>query len=231
MTVTHDNNLVIAANIKVDPASDIDGMLLLVDPKQLLPFWAKIIPDPGLDDWFKDVMEMDDGDFVVTGSYPVTTTDSDILITRTNSKGESCCVFPYQLKDKKAVELKEKFESKKVELETEEYGMEKEYYKELLICPTYGPRMSQPVAAPENGLHVYPNPTTGWITITMSEPVETKMNIMVTDVVGKTITVASGVSLSQQAVTLDLSNLHNGVYFITASSGNQTWNTKFTIQR
>ena len=65
---------------------------------------------------------------------------------------------------------------------------------------------------------VYPNPVLDQVTIL--SPIElSDKNVLITDVLGKTYTISGNYSLSDQGMTIDLSMLKTGIYFIRIVSG------------
>lgn len=67
-----------------------------------------------------------------------------------------------------------------------------------------------------NDFAIYPNPTSGLITVSLADNQDTLASIVVYDVLGKTI---RSVKANTTTETIDLSELHSGVYFIEVTTG------------
>jgi hypothetical protein len=71
----------------------------------------------------------------------------------------------------------------------------------------------KPVALTDPEAAVYPNPTIGSVTINLRTGSVTSNNIQITDIYGKVYAVANK-RLSEHSVTVDMSRLSSGMYFI-----------------
>jgi len=76
----------------------------------------------------------------------------------------------------------------------------------------------------ENELTVYPNPTTGLVSIDISK-VHNVTNVEITDITGKLIS-NNSLQINNSQLDVDLSGCSNGVYFINIQSQNKVYVTK-----
>ena len=83
--------------------------------------------------------------------------------------------------------------------------------------------------ADENGLLVYPNPSNGLFNIAFKDLRGEKVQIEVTDVLGKTLKTLSFTNKSSVEV-VDLQDMPAGAYMLRIVADNKTWNTKVVIR-
>ncbi|MCB0771173.1 MAG: T9SS type A sorting domain-containing protein [Flavobacteriales bacterium] len=82
----------------------------------------------------------------------------------------------------------------------------------------------------ENGLSVFPNPTAGELTVRMDLPSATVVNMTVVNVLGEVVSQqAQGFGSGTQQVTMDLSDLAQGSYFLNIVADGMTATRKVTI--
>lgn len=82
----------------------------------------------------------------------------------------------------------------------------------------------------ENGLSVFPNPTAGQLTVRMDLPSATVVNMTVVNVLGEVVSQqAQGFGSGAQQVTMDLSDLAQGSYFLNIVADGMTATRKVTI--
>jgi hypothetical protein len=79
-----------------------------------------------------------------------------------------------------------------------------------------------------NMVGIYPNPTTGNITVNTSALKSSSLKITLSDAVGKIVLIRN-VSLPMNEVSLNLSALNHGVYFIHLEDGNAGFTEKLVI--
>jgi hypothetical protein len=111
-----------------------------------------------------------------------------------------------------------------------EYAYEATAGKKIGVCDTgLGPSGINELARTEETLSVYPNPSTGWCTIRMEEPLNGDGEILVKDLSGREL-FREEVSLSstRREVPVDLSSLPPGVYLIQLRTGSQLISAKWT---
>ncbi len=77
---------------------------------------------------------------------------------------------------------------------------------------------------------IYPNPTTGNLTINTSALKTETLNISISDAIGKTF-LKKTILLPVHDVALDLSSLSNGVYLIHLNDGNRSFTQKLVLNR
>ena len=71
----------------------------------------------------------------------------------------------------------------------------------------------------ENGIKVYPNPTQGQISVNISQLTLTgNLNVIISDVTGRQLTTQKVDDGSNPVIRMDVSNLQNGLYFISVFS-------------
>jgi Secretion system C-terminal sorting domain len=83
----------------------------------------------------------------------------------------------------------------------------------------------------ENGLSVYPNPTTGALTIYLENGITTDCQIIVTDALGNQILGFSASRTSDYTMYLDLSTVANGIYLIQVVQNGQVSTERIVIAR
>ncbi|MEI6764652.1 MAG: T9SS type A sorting domain-containing protein [Bacteroidota bacterium] len=82
----------------------------------------------------------------------------------------------------------------------------------------------------ETGISVYPNPTRGAVTVDFGAPVKGTAIFTVNDILGQQVrTIESGSALST-TLTIDLSGLKGGIYFIGITVDNRTVTRKVILQ-
>lgn len=82
----------------------------------------------------------------------------------------------------------------------------------------------------ENGFNVFPNPTSGQLNVTMDLPKATVVNMTVVNVLGEVVSQqANGFGAGAQQVTMDLSGLAQGSYFLNIIADGMTATRKVTI--
>jgi len=81
-----------------------------------------------------------------------------------------------------------------------------------------------------NVVSIYPNPTTGNVTINTASLKSTSLRITLSDALGKTVLVKN-VTLPVNTVGLDLSPFSNGVYLIHLDDGNESFTNKLVLNR
>jgi hypothetical protein len=82
----------------------------------------------------------------------------------------------------------------------------------------------------ENGFNVFPNPTSGMLNVTMDLPSATLVNMTVVNVLGEVVSQqAKGFAAGAQQVTMDLSGLAQGSYFLNIIADGMTATRKVTI--
>jgi hypothetical protein len=81
-----------------------------------------------------------------------------------------------------------------------------------------------------NAVSIYPNPTTGIITVNTSSLKSAGLIITLSDALGKTVFVKN-VALPVNEVALDLSLLSNGIYFIRLEDGSGGFTEKLVLNR
>ncbi|TVR82061.1 MAG: T9SS C-terminal target domain-containing protein [Chitinophagaceae bacterium] len=77
---------------------------------------------------------------------------------------------------------------------------------------------------------MYPNPASNQLTLEFKDDKFNDLNIRVLDVTGRTLIESANVS-TQQKLNIDTENLIQGVYFLSISTGNKTFNSKFQVVR
>jgi len=83
--------------------------------------------------------------------------------------------------------------------------------------------ISQPISL--NEISIYPNPTSGKLTIENGQLII--KNIEITDITGKTIQSSSNSQIKQFSnLEIDLSGLNNGIYFISIQTDNEIFTSK-----
>jgi hypothetical protein len=89
-----------------------------------------------------------------------------------------------------------------------------------------------PEIAGDWGLAIYPNPSTGQLTLELSPNLSTRANIHVTNLVGKLVYSQSvAISGSQYIQTLNLSHLDNGMYILSIESPDLNVYRKLIIRK
>jgi len=84
----------------------------------------------------------------------------------------------------------------------------------------------------ENGLNVYPNPTSGNLNIQWNNQPTENADIVVTDVVGREVyKSAIDINAASGQTQIDLANLKNGIYLINIRSANINYSGKLIIQQ
>ena len=93
----------------------------------------------------------------------------------------------------------------------------------LLLCPTS-------VAATEvnSDLNIYPNPTTGQLTISFNSSVETLKDIVVINLVGQQVMTVNG--QGKDYYSLDLSGMSKGLYFVKCNFASGSVTRKILLQ-
>ena len=81
----------------------------------------------------------------------------------------------------------------------------------------------------ENGFVLYPNPASDKVNIRFADNFAGKMDITITDVLGKTM-MNNTIELQNSAAGLDISSLNSGIYFITVQSEGKSVTKKLVIK-
>jgi hypothetical protein len=81
-----------------------------------------------------------------------------------------------------------------------------------------------------NMIGIYPNPTTGIITLNTSALTSSSLKITLSDAVGK-IVMVKNFRLPAHEQSLDLSALNNGIYLIHVEDGNGSFNQKLVLNK
>src|SRR4030095_1275074 len=90
MKVTSTNDLIIAGeNGKVNIGAD--ALAVKIKAETLTPLWSVSTNRPALDENFRDVTELTDGNLVFTGMYAEAPFKEDQFISKIKGDGESCC--------------------------------------------------------------------------------------------------------------------------------------------
>ena len=77
----------------------------------------------------------------------------------------------------------------------------------------------------ESNISIFPNPTTGVITVKFANAIDGKLSIV--NVIGQTMTETN---INSNIIQLDLSKFAKGVYFINVDSDNQTYREKIILE-
>jgi len=228
--MTSDRELIIAAESYKNTYMH-DALLVKVNPATMTPDWAKSTTVVDNFEIYKDVAQIERDYYVAIGNYAITAVDRDIFVTKATSEGISCCIVPYEHKTSKILQLKDNMKDKKVEYKTKEYGYPKDYYIEQLICPfDHEPRLSGSSMA-EQEISVFPNPSTGEITLTVPGTEGADVVVEIRDMIGKSVMNKSIKTTKENTFMLNIGDLYNGVYLISVSQGDQNWIGKITLQK
>jgi hypothetical protein len=110
-----------------------------------------------------------------------------------------------------------------------------------LVTPAGGPFIALPEYnsvidfSNEIGLKMFPNPTSGNLFINFNLAEAQQMNIEITDMNGRVVKngeVMNGeVAAGNQTMTVNMSDMANGMYFARIISNDRVSNTKFTLAR
>ncbi len=108
-----------------------------------------------------------------------------------------------------------------------------------LVTPAGGPFIALPEYnsvidfSNEIGLKMFPNPTSGNLFINFNLAEAQQMNIEITDMNGRVVkNVMNGeVAAGNQTMTVNMSDMANGMYFARIISNDRVSNTKFTLAR
>lgn len=84
------------------------------------------------------------------------------------------------------------------------------------VCGTVG--ITENLGLSKN-VTVFPNPTSGLVNIAAILTEKTNLTVTVTNALGQTLINNKYNEISNELLSLDLSNLNNGVYFVTVSNG------------
>lgn len=80
--------------------------------------------------------------------------------------------------------------------------------------------------------NIFPNPTTGNLTVTYTSTFNTAVEIYVSDITGKVMLMQSNDAFNGiNNYQFDLNHLNNGIYFMQIKNGTETTHTKFIIGR
>jgi hypothetical protein len=79
-------------------------------------------------------------------------------------------------------------------------------------------------------IRVFPNPTSGQVTLEMPASLNEGLQIQVFNLQGQALQFREATS-GQEQLELDLSNYPNGLYFLTITAGKETITKKVTLQR
>lgn len=82
-----------------------------------------------------------------------------------------------------------------------------------------------------SNMHVYPNPTDGLIYIDIQLSTHSEGMIQIIDMMGKVVKEFPVNELESNLITTDISNLSNGVYFVTLRTGNERISKKVILDR
>lgn len=80
----------------------------------------------------------------------------------------------------------------------------------------------------ENAISIYPNPTIENLTVTFTETIGKQIDLNIFNTIGEQI-LAQRISDNTGTITLDVSKLTEGIYFLHMTSGNQTFYNKKII--
>jgi hypothetical protein len=85
----------------------------------------------------------------------------------------------------------------------------------------------------KNAIKVYPNPTTGYLTVELGNKIEPNIEFMVTDVNGKKVyeRPGSNIARSGNSYQLDLHLLISGTYLLEVQNGSEIDRAKFILIR
>ena len=84
-----------------------------------------------------------------------------------------------------------------------------------------------PISA-ENGINIYPNPTSGNLNIEWNNPQTGSANVVITDVLGREV---YNTAIDMKQTQMDLSSLKNGIYLITIKSPGANYSGRLIMQR
>ena len=99
------------------------------------------------------------------------------------------------------------------------------------ITPYIVPQVVKPLS-PDNGLNIYPNPTSSNLNVQWTGQAIGSANVVITDIIGHEVyTSVVNINTASGQTQIDLSRLTNGVYLVNIKSGNNNFNGKLTIQQ
>jgi hypothetical protein len=87
------------------------------------------------------------------------------------------------------------------------------------------------VEALKNSINIYPNPSTGFFTLSTTFRENTDMKIFIYNILGKQIMNLEEKNLLRSKIDLDLSNFSNGIYYVVFESNGYTTSSKVSISR
>ena len=82
----------------------------------------------------------------------------------------------------------------------------------------------------DNRVQVYPNPSNGVFTLEVAGMMRDRFRVNIVDAMGKTIRVLDASAFENGAVSINLSGVASGVYFVRVSDGDQSTVKRITIQ-
>src|SRR5574344_798927 len=103
-------------------------------------------------------------------------------------------------------------------------------YKAINITYTLG---LNDIASAINSLNVYPNPLKDVATISINLSQNTKAEVKVTDLMGRTVLNLGSKALTrgENTISLNTASLNNGMYFLSVNSNNGSMTKKITINK
>jgi hypothetical protein len=100
-------------------------------------------------------------------------------------------------------------------------------HPELLVCDT-GTTASVNTPAVNNDLNVFPNPTTGMITVTLNSSAENLNQIVVLNILGQEVMTVNG--QNKDFYSINLSGMSKGIYFIKCNFASGSVTRKILLQ-
>ena len=94
----------------------------------------------------------------------------------------------------------------------------------------YGSTGVEQVAVSNDAVNIFPNPTTGTVTLSTDFKQQEDLTINIVNILGETVFETKGeISAGEQNINLDISNFSKGVYFIRVNSNNVNAVKKITL--
>ena len=216
MKITNDNKLILAAENGTNTASGFDALALKVDPATLGLDWASSTDLQGINEVFKDIAQLSDGSYVGTGFYTVSSTDRDILVSRINDTGESCCLQPYAMSDDKTYSGASYLKPKTPVLDTKGYGSAVNYYQEDKICTEVHREglVLTTGAEIETSISILPNPNSGEFTVALLNNSSTIKAVNIYDLSGRIVKNISGNDGMISRISVSITEFDSGIYFV-----------------
>jgi len=240
---TSTGNLIIAGSSYESTASNLNGLLLELNPATMGINWAKKTSQPGYylyNDEFKDIVEISNGNFVVTGYTGLTASDEEIFIGKfdnLNGSLNECCLLNYPMTSNSYYHIGPSMDQKQISFQKNPHGISAYYYAELNTCSQFSSfRMTseQVMQNSESSLQeikVYPNPSEGIFSLKISGLLQETLMMRLFDSSGRLVMFDESLTGNSNVFEFNCRHLKEGIYFLEVITDSGKHRSKISIQK